>query len=572
MDRAWTQRVLLIAALATCISQAAALSVTGRAVQKDGSNPSGSCHATLQKEIDRRGAPDPHLGRSPDGKTSFSVPLNQSGYFQFAGVIPGKYTLSVECPAASGVLEVLVLAGSDARINPPLLLEELTLEIAVTPKVDPAGRPWQLTVDATIPRLRRIADKATITADGSWARRGLTTGNYRVTVSSSNSTPWLQRFFDLSAGSGPLLLRLPFMRVSGEVHLNSQPVRARLVFHNEAAGEPATLTSDDNGFFQGMLPVTPEAQETRWTVEARAAQPPISRRLAGVSVRSADEKSAWLDLALPVFAVHGTVVSNAGKPLSGVQVTFEDTSNGVRTTTATDDAGGFEQPDLPPGKYTAVAESIEGVSERTLLQMVDGVESELKLVLNPSERVSFSVLSSQGPVAEAAVQVWIQPGVPWWFTHTDADGRFEVKLPPGTTEVGLTVGARGYALKLTRLQISRESDESPNVNSITIDESGATLVLDLQPPGRILDSSMTPYLVHNGAIEAVGTLVGWAANQADASGRGPTLVETMEPGVYSLCVVRDPLELVAFWFGSLRSDSCRTGSVDQGGKMTLSPR
>jgi hypothetical protein len=570
MDRILISRALLIAVLAICGSQAEATSVSGRAVRKDGSNPPGPCRATLRAEPDRRGAPDPDLDAAPDGKTSFSVPLNQSGYFQFAGVIPGKYTLSVECPAVSAVRELRVLLERETRIDPPLLLENLTLEVAISPKLDPEGQPWQLTVDATMPRLRRIADKDMTSANGHWVRRGLPTGNYRVNISSSNGTPWLQRFFDLSANSGPLLLQLPFMRVSGEVRLNSKPVHARLVFHNEAGGEPATLTSDDDGFFQGLLPVTPEVPETRWTIEARAAQPPVSRRLTGVSVHSAGERSAWLDLALPVFAVHGIVVSNRGQPQSGVQVTFEDTSSGARTTTATDDAGGFELPDLPPGKYTAVAESIEGISERTPLQIVESIESELKLVLNPSERISFSVVSSQGPVTDAAVQVWIPPGVPQWFTHTDADGHFEVKLPPGTTELGLTVGARGYAIKLTRLHISRESDESPNANSITLDESGGTLVLDLQPPGRVADSFMTPYLVHAGAIEAVGTLAGWGVNQADVNGRGPTVVDAIEPGVYSLCMVADPSELTAFWFGSLRSDRCRTGSVEEGGTVTLS--
>ncbi len=539
-------------------------------MQKDGSNLTGPCRATLQKELDRRGAPDPQES-VPDGNTSFSAPLSQRGYFQFVGVSPGKHVLAVECPAASGVRELQVEAGKETRISPPLLLEELTLEIAITPKVDPAGRPWQLTVDATVPRLRQITDKATLSADGRWARCGLPTGNYRITVNSSAGTPWLQRFFNLSSTSGPLLLRLPFMRVSGEVRLNSQPVHAGLVFHNEAGGEPTTLASDESGFFQGLLPITPGVQETRFTVEARATQPPISRRLMGVSMQSAGETSAWLDLALPVFAVHGTVVSNRGQPQTGVQVTFEDTSSGARTTTATDDTGAFELPDLTPGKYTAVAESIEGVSERTPLQIVEGAESELKLVLNPSQRITFSVVSSQGPVADAAVQVWIPPGVPQWFTRTGPDGRFEVKLPPGTAEVGLTIGARGYAFKLTRLHISRESDESPNANSITLDESGGTLVLDLQPPGRVPDSFMTPYLVHQGAIEAVGTFAGWGINQSDHSSRGPTVVDSIEPGVYSLCVVADPSDLAAFWFGSLRSDNCRTGSVEEGGTLTLSP-
>jgi hypothetical protein len=566
-----SRTVLLIAAFMVCSLQAEATSVFGRALRRDGSSPPGPCGATLRAEVNRRGAPDTNLENASDGKTTFSVPLNQSGYFQFIDVPISRYVLSVECPTESGVRELSVEAGRATRVDPPLLLEDLTLEVVITPKLDPDGQPWQLTVDATMPRLRRIADKATASADGRWARHGLVAGNYRLNVTRSNGTSWSQRFFNLSAESGPLRLRLPFMRVSGEVRLGTQPVGARLVFHNEAGGEPATLISDDNGFFQGLLPVTPGVQETKWTVEARATNPPISRRLVGLSVQTAGETSAWLDLALPLFAIHGTVVSEAGKPERNAAVTVEKIDSGARTATATDETGAFELQGLSPGKYSAVADSIEGVSERTSFQVVESSESELKLVLNPSEHVRFYVVSSQGPVAEAAVQVWIPPGVPRWFTRTGPDGGFDVKLPPGTPEVGITVGAQGYALRLTRLKISPDGDGSSNTNTVPLDTAGGRLVLDLQPAGRVLDSSTTPYLVHKGAIEAVGTLLALGSNQADGSGLGSLVVEPIEPGTYSLCLVVDSAELAAFWMGVPPSNRCRTGSVEQGGTLTLSP-
>ena len=554
-------------------------SVFGRAVRRDGSNPPGACRATLRPEVMRgAGEPDPESARQVE--TSFSVPLSLRGYFQVVGVSPGMYVLDVECQAASGVRELSVQGDGETRVDPPLLLGELTLGIAVTPKTDPEGQPWQLTVDATAPNLRRIADKARTLEDGRWERRGLAAGSYRVMVNSSDGTPWLQRDLELGAGSGPLPLRLAYVKVAGRVLLSGQPVRARLIFFNdEAGGQPVTLTSDDSGGFQGLLPVAADVKESSWVVEAHSDQLSSSRRLTGVNVPSAAGGArAWLELELPTIAVHGTVVSDDGQAQRGVEVTFEDGSR-ARTTTSTDEAGYFELPNLPPGKYTAVAESDEGVSEQAALEVVEGSEKELRLVLNPSTRVTFHVVSSQGPVTDAAVQVWIAPGSPRSFTHTDQDGGFEVKLPPGSMEVGLTVGAPGYALKMVRMPVSTapmptssEGNASADANTITLDASGGTLTLNLQPPARSLENIGTAYLVHNGAIEDAGTLAGWGTDQAGASGDGQAVVEAIEPGVYALCLLADTAELATLWLSSPPPDRCRTGTVERGRTLSLSPR
>jgi hypothetical protein len=547
-------------------------SVFGRAVRKDGSDPPVPCWATLGPDLEWRGGLGPDPESAPVGEKSFSVPLSPRGYFQVVGVLPGRHVLDVECQAASGFRELRVQADGETRVDPPLLLGELTLDVAITPKADPEGRPWQLTVDATAPRLRRIADKVTTSADGRWVRRGLMAGNYRVVVSNSDGTPWLQQYFDLGADSGPLSLHLASVKVAGRVLLKMQPVRARLVFSNEAGGEPVTLNSDDQGSFQGLLPIAADALETTWIVDAHVAQPHTNRRLVDVEVPSVTGgASAWLDLVLPTIAVRGSVVSEDGKPQHGTQVTFEN-STGPQTTTATDDAGSFEMPDLSPGQYTAVAHSFDAVSDRVPFEVTEGSESELKLILHPFMHIPFYVVSNQGPISDAAVQVWITPGVPRAYGRTDPDGRFEAKLPPGTTEVGLTVGAPDYALKLTRMPVSIATDPSQNANTISLDTSGGTLVLNFQPPEGTLDSSATLYLVHNGAIADARTVAGWGTDTAGTSGDGPAVVDEIEPGDYALCIVTDPVELAAIWQGALPPDLCSTGSVEQGRTLSLSPQ
>ena len=198
------------------------------------------------------------------------------------------------------------------------------------------------------------------------------------------------------------------------------------------------------------------------------------------------------------------------------------------------------------------------------------MESEVNLRLTPSEHITFNVISRQGPVADAVVQAWIPPGQPWYFTRSDQDGHFEVKLPPGTAEVGMTIAAPGYAIKLTRVKVSTDSDSS-DTNTINLDDSSGTLLLKLKPTGRTLDSSATAYLVHDEAIEAVGTLLGFAADPTNTSSNGVAMVKAIEPGNYGLCFLPGPALLPALWQGALPSDRCQKGSLKHDETLTLSP-
>ncbi|HTW62723.1 MAG TPA: carboxypeptidase regulatory-like domain-containing protein, partial [Terracidiphilus sp.] len=559
------------------------LSVFGRAVQKDGTDPPGPCLATLEADAQRRGGLEPQPDNAPADEKTFTVPVDPHGYFQIVGPMPGLHVLDVECLAASGFRELQVQSDGETRVDPPLVLEELTLDITVTPRTDPAGRPWRLTVDATSPRLRRIADSATTSADGHWIRHGLMAGSYRVVVSSSDGMQWLKKDFDLRFGSGSLALRLASVSVAGQVLLNGQAVRARLLFSNQAGGDPVTLLSDDQGRFKGLLPVAPDAQETMWSIEAHVAHPSTVRRLESIAVpKVAAGASAWLDLELPTVPVRGTVLSADGQPQDGAQVTFEAAGSGFRTTTSTDREGSFEMDDLPPGKYNAVAHSDYGISEPTPFAVTGSSESQLKLILRPYLHIPFYVVSNEKePLSDATVQVWLAPGVPRALGRTDQNGRFEVSLPPGTTEVGLTVGAPDYAIKLTKMPVSStpaagasdpSQDQGQDQNTVTLGTNGGTLVLNFEPSEGTLDRSATLYLAHDGAIVDARTLAGWGTSQAGASGDGPAEVDGIEPGDYALCVVRDPSQLAKLWQGMVPQASCSAGTVKAGQTLTLTPR
>ncbi len=566
--------VLLKATAITDLGQIAlrrTASVVGRVLRRDGSNPPLPCRATLLPDLarDAPGGPDQESAVETSRPQTVSVSVNQRGYFQVVGIAPGRYALSVVCQDASGFRQLRVQTSSETRIDPPMLLGDLTLDVALSPKLDPEGQPWHLTLDQAAPYFLRIAGRNAVPSNGHWIRRGLTEGKYRVTVSNSRRTTWLQRYIDLLPKTRPLSLQLGSVNVSGRVSLSSQPVRARLVFSNNAGGGTVTLSSDEDGRFQGVLPAS-GVQESTWTIEAHVVQPPITQRVLDVHLPPANGmKSQWLDLDLPAIAVHGSVVSTNGEPQRAVQVTCED-AKGIRTTTSTDDAGHFEFPDLQPGKYTALADSPDGASERTPFEVAQGGGSEVKLVLNPFKRVAFYVRSSQGPIENAAVQVWIAPGVPRTFARTDQDGRFDFTLPPGTNEVGFTVAVPGYAIKLMRLKIPAEDVDSPDSHTIDLDTGAGSLVLNLPTPGSSRDAGTPLYLVHNRAIEDARALVSWSTQQGAANGNAPPfLIEAIEPGKYALCGL-DPGQVATLWQGALPQDRCRSGSLDQGGTLTLS--
>ena len=554
------------------------LSVFGHAVRKDGSAPPGPCRATLLPDAERRGGPDSIPDNAPPEEKVFTVPLNPQGYFQIVGVMQGKHTLSVDCQGASGFRMLTVQSDGETRIDPPMVLEELTLDIAIAPKVDPAGQPWLLTVDVTTPRLRRIADSSPASPDGHWLRHGLMAGSYRLAISSSDGMPWLQKDFQLRPDSGPLAVRLASVRVAGKVLLSGLPVRARLLFSNEDGGEPVTLVSDDQGNFAGLLPIAPDAKETKWIVEAHVAHPETVRRLIGVYVPTlAAGKTAPLDLELPTMPVRGIVVTEDGRPQNGAQVTFKADGSGYQNAASTDEAGKFEMADLPPGKYNALAESSYGPSDQTPFTVTDTSETQLKLILHPNLHIPFYVISKdQEPISDATIQVWLAPGEPHALGRTNRDGRYDATLPPGTTEVGLTVGAPDYEIKLLKMPVSNtpaptQSDPSQNQNSVTLDTNGGSLVLNFEPAEGTLDRSATLYLAHSGAIVDARTLSGWGTDQAGANTDGPAEVDSIEPGDYALCVVTDPSQLAALWQGSLPPNRCSTGTVKQGQLLTLTP-
>ena len=257
-----------------------ALSVFGRAVRKDGSAPPGPCRATLLPDSERGGGPGSvQPDNPPPDETILHRSLSQQGYFQVVGVMHGNHSISVACPGASGFALLKVQPNGETRIDPPLVLEELTLDIAISPKMDPAGKPWKLTVDVTAPRLRQ--DRGLVGGGSGWTLDAARPDD-RQLPRGRQQLRWhavAQAGFRVAAGHRAVGAAPGSVSVAGKVLLSGLPVKARLEFSNQDGGEPVTLNSDVSGRYAGLLPIAPDAKDTSWIVEAHVAHPETVRQI-----------------------------------------------------------------------------------------------------------------------------------------------------------------------------------------------------------------------------------------------------------------------------------------------------
>jgi hypothetical protein len=500
------------------------------------------------------------------GETTFAATPDRHGFFQLVGVPAGEHELSVECSEATASKSVVVSDDVETLIEEPIVLAAAVLDVVVTPRLDPERRPWRLSVYATAPRWRAIAEAAAVSAEGRWSRRGLPPGSYHVEIASEDGTVWARRALDLADRLESLAIAVPLLAVSGRVQLASRPLSARLEFSDGEGGEPVRVDSREDGLFDASLPVARSGAGRRWTVEVHSVSPPVNRRLENVAIAAAPgETATWLELTLPVVGIRGSVLSEDGGPQGGAVVTAENADTASRTVVTTDGAGSFEIASLPPATYRLTAEAPAGSSEPASVEVAEGAEQELQLVLRRATRLTGRVVSDEGPVEGAGLQIWVAPGVPRTFVSTDAQGRFEASLPPETADVGITVTAPGFPVKLTR-----ETFVDGEPITITLAAPAGRLELVVPPDaGSSSVESTGTYLACDGAIESVGTLATWAQLDGGGEREGEVVVPRMEPGLYALCRL-GPQDQPAVWRGALPSQRCATGELAAGGTLRLS--
>lgn len=514
-------------------------------------------------------------GRDKAGRLeslTLAAPVNDRGFFQIDGVPPGAYVLEAsQPPFAPSRVTVQVLPGEVTEVaNPPVVLDlPKVLEVILDPPLDPAGKPWSVELsqlDRNTLEMSRLA--ATVAGeDGTWKKGGLSQGSYTMRVGSHAGDTWLLRQIEVDGSPSPVYVDLGMVKVAGTVRSGRSPVAAVVTFGGRFGASRITARTDEEGRFDLVLP-----QAGEWAVHVASEAPPINREIPKVRVEPKPGKdAAEVDLVLPDTLLRGRVVDESNRPLEGAIVNVKTSGPAVEPQVQgrSDQDGRFEFFGLPAGSLLVGAEADgERSSEQVTVRVSDGGEpASVVLQVRAQVRVAGTVISPAGPITGARIKA-APVGIPYFSVRTvtsDAQGRFEVFLPPSAREMFLAVAAPGFAFRMLRLPVSKEREVT-----VGVEQTAGTLVLESEVPHAATEPEAAYVVVfHQGSLEALPLLSAWAL----ASGEVPesparSVIPNLEPGDYRACWVL-PAERPALDFGVVPQGRCADGFMSANGELTL---
>jgi hypothetical protein len=116
----------------------------------------------------------------------------------------------------------------------------------------------------------------------------------------------------------------------------------------------------------------------------------------------------------------------------------------------------------------------------------------------------------------------------------NADGRFDILLPPRTEEVYLTANAPGFSFRMMRMPVPHGGTDA----EVAVDQLGGTLTVEVETP----HGPLRPYLVHNGVAIRATVVAYLSGAHTLARDDAKTIFEIpqIEAGSYSLCWMSRP--------------------------------
>lgn len=491
------------------------------------------------------------------GSTAFA---NARGIFVFEGITPGGYQISASAPGLiSEKREVVILDALEAELREPIeLAAPLTLDITITPAVDPWRSAWTvelLRLDArlgvTVPVARSVAG-----ADGHWSQGGLAPNDYILKVRREPQGVWHSQVHSLT-GDLHLDLSIPVVRVVGALTLGGAPLSGSLWFGGERGVISVPITTNAEGMFKGILPAVDGGIWTK--VDVVAEQPVVRRSLRDVIIDEPnDDGVSRLDVDLPSNKVYGEVTTVRGQPISSSATIFLSIpgEKGELLQAHTDDAGQFSFNGLQPGAYSLRAIGTSGKSDSVDVVVEEASQEFVTLVLRRNSELRGLVASRYGGVAGARVSTYPDERsgfdlVEW--SPTDPEGRFSVAVSPQSHHVTVTVAAPGFAFQFFRTAV-----EPQRSVPVQVEQDGGRLVVTMSDP-------QFQFVFHAGGFLGLQNLLGDGIAVVDQQ---TVIAENLQSGQYEACIAT-PSEALAFAMGQRPKDRCASGFLPPGGQLLL---
>ena len=534
---------------------------------------------------DAEGAPAPGTRVSLLGATgepikpsanapSVAATTTARGFFQFIGVPP------IECQVqasreggASDTVSVRLDEDAETALKGPLtLMAPSRLEVLVDPPSD-QGQPWRLDIlveaQPGSSRLMPVRQDIRVPVDGRWSAEALPllTRLHVFMVRRSSGEPWHASNVELRPPNpDPVHLHVPSLRLSGVVKVGDKPVKGgSLLIGSPVLSTRVPLPIEEDGTFSGSVPLE-QRSELVLDVQVSSSSPPIRRSFNGIRVDGQPASGeVWIELRLPETILRGEVVTASGRP-SAAMITLQRSSPGevelVQFMVDEGSKGRFQLEGLAAGEFLVRAGADGAQSDDARVALSEDRSGDVRLVLREQSEIRGQVDTPEGlPVPGAFVSVEPFQGTAAGFqATTDAAGRLRGKVSPGTQDLGITVGASGFAYRITRARVATD-----RTFRVTVPRDGGRLHLHFRPQtmGGMAVGAM---LYHEGFRRNVFQLAWWAAARGGKSTAYELVLPDVAAGAYKFCA---PPTLPVPTGRTVPDELCVEGTLPVGGELTL---
>lgn len=478
--------------------------------------PNGTPAADAEVNV----AADTFAGRAPVqfATTAASARTNARGFFQVRGLPPGSYNVSARTAAKDASL-VYSVDATEAReyVVPEMALEPAaTVDVSIEPARTPDGSRWLVALERMTRDGIVRGEPTPSSEEGRWQGDGVERGPYRLRVLDGRGSVVHRAELQVDRDLVPLQIVIGQVPVEGRVRSAAgEPLKAELRF--ESAHGRVEIRSDEEGRFTGWLPA-----EGKWGVQVSPEGELIRIRVSTDVRVSPTASTATVDIDLPDGEIRGRVEDRQGKPVASAAV-FAMRGADVLGSLSTKADGTFVLYGLTTGDVMLDAKTRTQESGKVRNTVSRGTGPEVVLIVGPPERLTGKVRHANGtPVAGALVRALARN-----LVRSDVsgpNGKFELRLPPGSGFADVAVLAPGLPIKIVRVAADAE-----RLDLLMSDRAGI-LRIRLRR-----DSDGWPSLSKDGATLSLPLLLmpaeGFGIQEAD----GDAVRIAVEPGTYSVC-------------------------------------